>query len=370
MSRIDKWLPFFEESSKKRDVISWWKPIEEKVLNWGMEVSSIVSDRAKALIKLGTSDYLNVISIPDLFHFTQDFGKLAGLQIGKKRAAAKKVLSNIVESGKGKLKEELAQVEGIYQKYRNEMQQINKTIHPFNDKDEWTSQREVEKSLLHCFRSIASLATKLDISIVITQASKILAQILPISQGVEAWVNMAKQELGTWLSVRKINKEEKNWLIKNALPFVYWQIQLNRTPAKLRNKDLRIYYKKRLQEAKQRALDNPITKELETDRQQKLLLMAHKLAITFQRASSQTEGRNGYLAFINHAYKGFPKDRLNVLTVIHNFDIKRKDGTTPANRLFNKDFPDLFDFICANVTGFKEPRKIKSKSLTISLLQH
>jgi hypothetical protein len=61
-----------------------------------MEVSSIVSDRARALIKLGTSDYLNVISIPDLFHFTQDFGKLGGLQIGKKRAAAKKALSNIV----------------------------------------------------------------------------------------------------------------------------------------------------------------------------------------------------------------------------------------------------------------------------------
>jgi hypothetical protein len=78
-------------------VTSWWNPIEEKVLSWGMKVKSIVSDRAKALIKLGDSDYLNVISIPDLFHFTQDFGKMAGLQIGRKRAAAKKKLAMFFE---------------------------------------------------------------------------------------------------------------------------------------------------------------------------------------------------------------------------------------------------------------------------------
>jgi hypothetical protein len=119
LSGIDKWLPFFEESSEKRDVTSWWNPIEEKVLSWGMKVKSIVSDRAKALIKLGDSDYLNVISIPDLFHFTQDFGKMAGLQIGRKRAAAKKKFEEAV-GAKEKLKEEFEKIDEVYQKYRNE----------------------------------------------------------------------------------------------------------------------------------------------------------------------------------------------------------------------------------------------------------
>ena len=90
MPRIDKWLPFFEKDSEKRDVASWWGLIEEKVLKWGMQITGLVSDRASALVKLGTSAYLNVISMPDLFHFTQDLGKLAGLRIGKKRAQAKK----------------------------------------------------------------------------------------------------------------------------------------------------------------------------------------------------------------------------------------------------------------------------------------
>ncbi len=57
--------------------------------------------------------------------------------------------------------------------------------------------------------------------------------------------------------------------------------------------------------------------------------------------------------------RGFPKNRLQVLTVIHNYDVRRKDGKTPAQRLFQKEFPDLFEFICLNVAGFKEPRRRK-----------
>jgi hypothetical protein len=206
--------------------------------------------------------------------------------------------------------------------------------------------------------------------VAVDKASKILSQISPISQAVQVWINTAKQKLDDWIAAEKISEKEKSWIEKNGLPFVYWKIQLNRTPAKLRNQDLRIYYKQRLENARQRALDDSIIKGIEADRQGQLLLMAHKLAITFQRASSQTEGRNGYLAFVNHAHKGFPEDRLKVLTVIHNFDIRRNDGTTPANRLFNKEFSDLFDFICSNVTGFKEPRSRKNKTLVISILQH
>ena len=370
MSRINKWLPFFEEASKKRDVASWWQPIEEKVLRWGMEVTGIVSDRAKALVKLGESGYLDVISIPDLFHFTQDLGKLVGLQIGKKRAQAKKALASASESEKEVITADFIQTDKVYQKYRQQIQQVNKTIHPFNEQDEWQGQGAVEKGLLRCFTAIGGLAPQLGIDLAVAKGIKIMNQIAPISQGVETWVAKAKLQLSDWVKTQRINEIEKQWLISCALPYVYWQIQLDRTQAKLRNQDLRVYYKQRLEKAKQNGAVNELTQNINTNRQEELLLMAHRLAISFQRASSQTEGRNGYLAFVNHAHKGFPKGRLEVLTVIHNYDIKRRDGSTPAKRLFGKDFPDLFEFLCQNVTGFKEPRARKTKSFTISLLQH
>ena len=104
-------------------------------------------------------------------------------------------------------------------------------------------------------------------------------------------------------------------------------------------------------------------------RQEVLFEMAYQMANSFQRSSSQVEGRNGYLAFIHHSQKGIPEQKRKALTVIHNFDTKREDGSTPAQRLFKREFPDLFEFLCSNVTGFKEPRKRKNKKLKISLLQ-
>lgn len=86
------------------------------------------------------------------------------------------------------------------------------------------------------------------------------------------------------------------------------------------------------------------------------------MVASFQRSSSQVEGRNGYLAFVHKANRGIPLQRLQVLTVVHNFDIRRYDGTTPAERLFGQRFSDPFEFVLQNVTGFPEPRKARNKS--------
>ena len=93
------------------------------------------------------------------------------------------------------------------------------------------------------------------------------------------------------------------------------------------------------------------------------------MAKSFQRSSSQVEGRNGYLSFIHHGQKGIPTNKMKALTVIHNFDTKRNDGSTPAQRLFGQEFPDLFEFLCQNVTGFKEPRKRKAKPSNSNVFQ-
>ncbi len=50
----------------------------------------------------------------------------------------------------------------------------------------------------------------------------------------------------------------------------------------------------------------------------------------FQRASSAVEGRNGFLSQMHHNGRGISGRRLKVLTVIHNFVIRRPDGTTAA----------------------------------------
>ena len=301
--------------------------------------------------------------MPDLFHFNQDISKAMGLQIGKKREAAKKAMQSAKACCKEKSEQAFEQIDSIAKSYRKQSERINKTVHPLNQKDEWTNQAAIEKSLLHCLTSMAKLAGELKIEVAIKKIEKVLVQISPIAKGLQAWIEWTKSELAQWVKEQQIQERERQWIVRCAFPYVYWKIQLTKTQAKLRNRDLRTYYKERMKIARHRAEAEDLTKDICAKRQEQLLMLAHQLAISFQRASSQVEGRNGYLSFVNHAHKGIPKQRLKALTVIHNYDIKRSDGTSPAQRLFKKDFPDLFDFLCENVTGFKEPKRRKPKSL-------
>jgi hypothetical protein len=71
LPRVDKWLPFFEEVKRSRSTATWKEVIEEQLSKWGMKIKDIVSNRARALVKLGDADELNVPSMPDLFHFAK-----------------------------------------------------------------------------------------------------------------------------------------------------------------------------------------------------------------------------------------------------------------------------------------------------------
>lgn len=343
--------------------------IQTKVLDLGISVKGIVSDRAKALVSLGNTEHLEVVSMPDLFHFLQDMGRLVGCQIGRQKAQALKAIESAKEGCKAALVETYEQLAKLQSAYRQQIMTINKSIHPFDENNQWAAAEQVEKNLLVCFSQIGQLEQSIDIEIDIQTADKILAQINPISKGVQQWIDRTKAKLEQWVANGMLSEIERKWIASYALPATYWEIQCRKTQAKARNQDLRTYYKNRTTQARQSRIAEDIQDLITDDRKEALWKMAHRIAESFQRASSQVEGRNGYLSFVNHANRGIPMQRLKVLTVIHNYDIRRVDGTTPAQRFFDKEFPDIFEFLCQNVTGFKEPRTKKHKSLINSYVQ-
>lgn len=69
----------------------------------------------------------------------------------------------------------------------------------------------------------------------------------------------------------------------------------------------------------------------------------------FQPSSSCVEGRNGHLALRRHSLHRLGQRKLKALTAVHNFHVKRKDGTTPASRFFGQKTGDLFEYLLANV---------------------
>ena len=186
-------------------------------------------------------------------------------------------------------------------------------------------------------------------------------QIPDIVAGVESWQEWLKER--TTKFVQNLRNETiaqsdlQMYLLQTLLPWMYWQEILKRTPPKKRNKNLRIYYEQLISDSSIKYAQHLLTQQLSPEQMKICLNWAQDIVLSFQRSSSQVEGRNGYLAFIHKANRGLPENRLKVLAVIHNFDIKRTDGSTPAQRLWKQDFPDLFEFVLQNVTGFKEPRK-------------
>lgn len=63
----------------------------------------------------------------------------------------------------------------------------------------------------------------------------------------------------------------------------------------------------------------------------------------FARSTSCVEGRNGRLALWHHYLHRLGTSRLSALTTIHNYWIKRPDGSTAAERFFHMYHADLFE---------------------------
>lgn len=330
------------------------------MLSFGIQVKGLVSDRASALIKLGKPDYLNVGSMADLFHFAQDMGKAAGMKIGSSLSRAQKKLKreDLKEEDRALLKEEIKTLIDSYSEYRQEIEKINKTVHPFDENNELQCANDIEKELTKSFVRISHSAGNVEIEISTKQSIKILNQIPEIAAGVQAWQSWMKESVEKLLLNEGGQRKEQlsKWIVGSLMPFAYWQINLPKTQSRAKNKNLRQYYADRVEQAKIDYEQNDFTTSLSVEQKKEYMAWAMDMARKFQRSSSRVEGRNGYLAFVHHAHKGIPKKRLEVLTVVHNHDIRGVDGQSSADRLFKRKFPDLFEFVLENVTRFPEPR--------------
>ncbi|MCM1983759.1 DUF6399 domain-containing protein, partial [Lyngbya confervoides] len=85
-----------------------------------------------------------------------------------------------------------------------------------------------------------------------------------------------------------------------------------------------------------------------------------EMVAKFQRTSSAVEGRNGSLAQLHHAHRGIDPKTLQVFKIIHNYDLRRIDGTTAAQRLFGQPFPDLFESVLAQMDEIPQARRYKN----------
>jgi len=84
--------------------------------------------------------------------------------------------------------------------------------------------------------------------------------------------------------------------------------------------------------------------------------VASECAQFFQRSSSCVEGRNAQLALRHQGLHRLSDKQLKAYTIIHNYYIKRQDGTTAAERFFSTKPNDLFEYLLNHVDYPVRPR--------------
>lgn len=323
----------------------------------------MVSDRARALVELGRPAYLDVPSIPDLFHFNQPLARRLGSVIGRRwrRAWVLFQQASGYYSQRKPFEDAYYSADLARKRYQNAFFGIHKALHPFLPDGRLTDGESVRFQLSHSLSQLGKSADKVGLDVPLEKFSAMLDLVPDWIRGIECWQDWMKSRLAVFLRSRSGDEPLGRWLQNFLMPALYWQMVLHRTPQKARNKRLRAQYKQWLRESRARLFRHPLTQKLGAEARQQCLRWAIKTLSLFQRSSSQVEGRNGALGFLNRAARRFGPERLQALTVIHNFDTRRGDGTSPAERLFDRQFPGLFDFVLTDIHQIPPPRKKSPK---------
>src|SRR5205823_4854616 len=91
--------------------------------------------------------------------------------------------------------------------------------------------------------------------------------------------------------------------------------------------------------------------------------VARACAGLFQRSSSCVEGRNGRLSLFHHGQTRLSEKRLQALSAVHNYVVRREDGTTAAERFFGHKQRDAFSWLLERLPELPRPAAKRRKQV-------
>jgi hypothetical protein len=365
-----------EEVAVDRTYDTWHGLVQSRLKTLGVAVSYLVSDRAKALIKLAETG-LDCLSIPDLFHLSHELAKSYSLAIFSRLRHAQQALHQARERlatlqashpGGAQAQQALALVEasetevkrwqGLGSAYRQGLGNLSLIMHPWRlvDATRQTAQ-DVERQLQAAVEALAALVETHGLPVKSNALDKVRKQLAGVSALVDFWWQTVWHDLAHMA----LTARWKQWVDELLLPLMYWQEQLSHTRCPRQKAEL-LQTLRAVQDAFER---HPCTQRLGPEVLEEWKAWAAEHARAFQRASSAVEGRNGSLSQMQHNHRGLPKRRYQVWTVLHNFDCRASDGTTPAARFFRRGFPDLFESVLSHIDDLPRPRQ-RHQALAIS----
>jgi hypothetical protein len=350
---------FVEEITENCQYETWQQRVSQVFQPLGLKVKYLVSDRAKAIIKLALND-LGTNSISDLFHVLYDLNRSIGFELNCLSTRLEKQIQRAkLNQNQPEIISELELKKQILQNslvtYNHCCYKISTCLHPFDINYNTVQTTEIVKQSLEDLQAtLQNICTTHRLQDPRNGIRKLKTQIQSLSAIIDiwwSWVDQCLAHLNCEVNIRC-------WVREYLLPVIYWQQQSLGT----KNPNLRQDYQTAKIKANQVFEQHPFTQSLKQLDREQWWNWGIWMVSKFQRSSSAVEGRNGYLSQIHHNRRGLSSKRLKVATVIHNFALKRNDGTTAASRLFGRQFPDLFEYLIENIGELPQPRKSRKSS--------
>lgn len=358
-----------EEVAEDRSYETWFERVKTRLEPMKTRVLYLVSDRAKALIKLAQKG-LECPSIPDLFHVLHDLVKGYSLAISRQLKAASQRLSQAQThldkceaSGACKAEVELAEAaleacqsgvehwQQVRGAYRGHLGAMSLLVHPWRLQDSMPqSSQEVEAGLETEVAALQILLETNGLPVKKAVLDKVRRQLSGLAAVIDVWWEQVKGDLQSQMI---LTPRWQNWVEAHLLPLMYWEQQIHRT----RHRGRKAKMVKALKTVQTAFETHPLTAQLPPEVLIGWKAWAAEHVKTFQRASSAVEGRNGYLSQMHHNHRGLPKRRYKIWSALHNFNCRASDGSTPASRFFRCEFPDLFEAVLSQIDELPRPRK-------------
>jgi Family of unknown function (DUF6399) len=355
----------------RRDADTWKEAIIEGTRGMPLEIIQLTSDLARALICCAEKG-LQSQHCPDLWHGQRDtFGPLL-LPLNRPVQQAEKDLYKAKQHSDrlDEINEGLASVrqERVIATRLEEARQhkdqvagavrgIADDFHPFDRQTgKPVTAEEVGKRLNEQVDKMAFVAAASALSEKVTETLKQARTWVTTLMGAVAWfwsvANALVEEL-------ELSEEQEREVKEKLLAGHYWSMASGRARTAEERKRLKEMAEGLKKEAWQEG--GPLSALPEEARKEVERVAQHGAGL-FQRASSCVEGRNGRLSLQHHGHSGVSERRLKALTVVHNYMVKRPDGTTAAERFFGQQHKDVFSWLLERMPDLPRPAPKRRKT--------
>lgn len=373
---------FLEKYADDRSAETWNKAVEEGLSGLPVKVLQSTSDEGKGLISHATNG-LNVHHSPDLFHVQYEISKGTSVALASAVRRAGQDLENCSNAtcealenrekyesltkrpvGRRpdferrialiKEQEESARVALEKARFNQESvtegkREISKVYHPYNPlTGEKQDSQAVSRNLKDTFDKIREITDSLP-----ERCRKRVDKAWRVTGKMTATIAFFFCMVDSIVDELNLPYDRRQLMHTRLIPGFYLQRVANREKDPATKELIRRKSEELLSVLFSSDSQLSDCEQLELDHMERT---AKECAGLFQRSSSCVEGRNAQLSLRHHGMHRLSDRKLKALTVIHNYYLKRANGTTAAERFYENRPIDMFEWLLGNMAQLPRPR--------------